>query len=72
MPKTKKINVLTITLKVDIPVDPGSVKSVQYAAGIAERMEETANQIGTVTMETRLNRVPAPQPKFGPATTEPA
>ncbi|KKK48054.1 hypothetical protein LCGC14_3148980, partial [marine sediment metagenome] len=39
MPKTK-INVLTVTLKVDIPVDPGSLRSVQDAATSAERLRE--------------------------------
>ena len=60
MPKTK-INVLTVTLKVDIPVDPGSLRSVQDAATSAERLREVGNKIGRATMETRLNRVPAPE-----------
>ena len=63
MPKAQKINVLTITLKVNIPVDPGSVRSIQDAAGQAERLREAANRIGRATVETRLNRVPAPEPE---------
>jgi hypothetical protein len=62
MPKTQKINVLTVTLKVDIPVDPSSIKSVQDTAGQAERLRELGNMVGRATMDTRLNRVPALQP----------
>ena len=57
-----KINVLTVTLKVDIPVDPGSLRSVQDAAGQAERLGEAASKVGRATVKTRLNRVPAPVP----------
>ena len=64
MPKTK-VNVLTVTLKVDIPVDPGSVRSVQDTAGQAERLREAANRVGRATMDTRLNRVSAPEPAAG-------
>ncbi len=63
MSKTPKINVLTVTLKVDIPVDPGSLRSVQDAASSAERLREVGNKIGRATVETRLARVPAPQPE---------
>ena len=63
MSKTPKINVLTVTLKVDIPVDPGSLRSVQDAAGQSERLREVANKIGRTTVDTRLNRVPALQPQ---------
>ena len=59
-----KINVLTVTLKVDIPVDPGSLRSVQDAAGQAERLGEAASKVGRATVETRLNRVPEPEPKL--------
>ncbi len=71
MPKIK-INVLSITLKVDIPVNPGSVRSIQDAAGQAERLREVGNKIGRATMETRFNRVSAPEPKSEPETAEPA
>ena len=69
MPKTK-INVLSATLKVDIPVDPGSLSSVQNAAAQAERLREVGNKVGGATMETRFNRVSAPGPK--PEAAEPA
>lgn len=70
MSKTPKINVLTVTLKVDIPVDPGSMRSVQDTAASAERLREVGNKIGRATMETRLNRVSAPEPQ--PATEQAA
>lgn len=69
MPKNK-INVLTVKLTVDIPVDPGCLRSVQDAAGHAEGLVDAANEIGRATMETRLNRVTAPEPE--PAATEAA
>ena len=71
MPKTPKINVLTVTLKVDIPVDPGDVDSVQEVAGHAERLGTVARELGETTIETRLNRVSAPEPKSEPEGDEP-
>jgi ABC-type thiamine transport system ATPase subunit len=69
MPKTK-INVLTVTVKVDIPVDPGSIQSVQMTARQAESLREAAARVGLATMKTRLNRVPAPQPQPAAETIE--
>jgi hypothetical protein len=69
MSKAQKINVLTVTLKVGIPVDPGSLRSVQDAATSAERLREAGNKIGRATMETRLNRVSAPAPNAGTVAT---
>ncbi len=66
-----KINVLSVTLKVDIPVDPGSLCSVQDAAGHAEGLYDAANEIGHATMETRFNRVSAPEPESEPKEDEP-
>ncbi len=71
MPKAQKINVLTAVLKVDIPVDPSSLTSVQNAATQAQRLREAANRIGRTTVETRLNRVSAPEPKSAPEGDHP-
>ncbi|KKL55643.1 hypothetical protein LCGC14_2253350 [marine sediment metagenome] len=70
MPKTNKINVLTVKLTVHIPVDPGSVDSVQEAADDIEQLLAHGNGLGQASIETRLNRVPAPKP--APEASEPA
>lgn len=63
MPKTPKINVLTIKLTCHIPVDPGDPLSVAFAASCAKGLREAASKLGeTSALDTRLNRVPAPEP----------
>ena len=69
MPKTKKIHVLTVKLTCHIPVNPGDVMSVQEAANYAEILHGAGEDYGQTTVETRLNRVPAPEP--APEASEP-
>ncbi len=66
-----KIHVLTVKLTVHIPVDPGDVMSVQEAANYAEILRGAGEDYGQTTMETRLNRVPAPEPKAEGPEPEP-
>ena len=70
MPKTNKINVLTVKVTVHIPVDPGDVESVNTVAVGATHLHAAAAALGEATMESRLNRVPAPKP--APEASEPA
>lgn len=62
MPKTPKIDVLTVKLTCDIPVNPGDPESVQAAATRIEHLHTVAKGLGQTTIETRLKRVPAPEP----------
>ena len=71
MPKTPKIDVITVKLTVHIPVDPGSVDSVQEAADDVEQLLAHGNGLGQASIETRLNRVPAPEPKAEASEPEP-
>ncbi len=63
MTKTPKIHVLTVKLTCHIPVDPGDFHSVQDAARVATAPHAHAAEKGQTTIETRLNRVPTPEPK---------
>ncbi len=63
MTKAPKIDVITVKLTCHIPVDPGGVDSVQAAARHSEELSYFASEFGETTVETRLNRVPAPEPK---------
>ncbi len=57
MPKSPKINVLTVRLTVHIPVDPGDIDSVQEVARHAESLRAVASELGQTSVEHRLNRV---------------
>ena len=63
-----KIDVLTVKLTCHIPLDPGSVASVQFAASVAEGLRDAGEKLGQTSIETRLNRVSAPEPE--PDNTE--
>ena len=58
-----KIDVLTSKLIVHVPVDPGDPESVHTAAIDIEHLHIVAKGIGQTTIETRLNRVAAPEPE---------
>ncbi|KKK55054.1 hypothetical protein LCGC14_3078430 [marine sediment metagenome] len=66
MPKHDVLTVKTIT---HIPVDPGDMDSVEQAVLRAEHLGTVAKGLGQTTTETRLNRVPAPEP--APEASEP-
>ncbi len=68
MPKTPKIHALTATLKCHVQVDPGDMLSLHNATDAIEGLRRYAAELGQTTIETRLNRVPAPEPE--PATDE--
>ena len=65
----KKINVLTGTLRIHVPIDLGSTESLLDATAHIEQLRDIASEFGQVILETRLNRVAAPAPK--PAAAEP-
>ena len=67
MPKPK-IDVITVKLTVHIPVDPGDIDSVQETARRADALLRYSEGHGIASIETRLNRVPAPKP--APEATE--
>ena len=71
MTKTPKIHVLTVKLTCHIPVDPGDFHSVQDAARVATALHAHAAEKGQTSIETRLNRVPAPEPKAEASEPEP-
>jgi hypothetical protein len=62
MPKTPKIDVITAKLICHIPVDRSDRESVDTAYAFADHLRDTAAECGQTTVETRLNRVPAPEP----------
>ncbi len=63
MPKTPKIDVITATLTVHIPVGRGDSESVHKAYAIANDLLAATPEFAQATLDTRLNRVPAPEPK---------
>jgi hypothetical protein len=70
MPKTKKVDVLTVKLTVHILLNPGDIDSVQEAARHADALLRYSAGHGTASMESRLNRVsvreiqpPEPEPE---------
>lgn len=65
-----KINVLTVTSKTHIPLDPGSLRSLQEATAAANGLIVAASKLGETTSDTRLNRVPAPEPESEPEGDE--
>lgn len=74
MPKTPKIDVITVKLTVHIPVDRDDRKAVAAAYKLADSLCEAGDAIGeTAAYEARLNRVPAPRsaPEPKAETTEP-
>ena len=70
MPKTPKINVITGKLTCHIAVDRSDRESVDKVYEIFDRMCDDASLVGQASIETRLNRVPAPKP--APEASEPA
>ena len=78
MPKTKKINVLTVKLTVHIPHKPGSMLSLHDVTDAIEGLRRYAAELGQTTIETRLNRVsvreiqpPAPAPEASEPALDP-
>ena len=62
MPKTPKIDVITVRLTVHIPLDRASSGAVLDAYKRAEGLLDFCSNVGESSMEKRLNRVPAPKP----------
>ena len=76
MPKTPKIDVLTVTLKRHIPIDRKNAASVLEAYSRADELTAAARDYGQAGIATCLNRVTAlapemevPEPK--PEASEP-
>ncbi len=63
MPKTKKIDVITVKLVCHIPVARSDRESVDKVYAIADAWADEAATLGQTSCETRLNRVPAPEPQ---------
>ena len=63
MPKTKKIDVLTVKLTVNIPLAPANSVTVLDAYKRADELLVFSSKVGQTSMEHRLNRVPAPEPE---------
>ena len=63
MPKTPKIDVITGVLKFHIPVDRNDRNSVTAAYALADGLLGAAPESWQATLETRLNRVAAPEPE---------
>ena len=67
-----KIDVITVKLTCHIPVDPGDMVSVQFAASCAEGLRVAGEKLGQTSYETHINRVTAPEPEAGtPAPVTP-
>ena len=63
MPKTPKIDVITVKLTCHIPVNRNNRESVDTAYGMADGLIENAEILGLTTADKRLNRVTAaPEP----------
>ena len=71
MPKTKKIDVLTVKLTVHIPLDRADATAVLDAYKRADGLLAFCSNVGKATMDWRLNRVPAPEPKAEASEPEP-
>ena len=69
MPKTPKIDVITVKLICHIPVNRSDRESVDAAYDTAHRLCDTAESLGQTTWEKRLNRIRAPKP--APEASEP-
>ena len=69
MPKPNKIDVISGTLKFHIPIDRNDRNAVTAAYAIADGMLAASPKSFQATLETHLNRVPAPKP--APEATEP-
>ena len=69
MPKTPKIDVITVKLTCHIPVNRDNREAVDAAYATAQGLCVAAEGLGQTTWEKRLNRVPAPAP--APVAAEP-
>ena len=63
MSKTPKIDVITVKLTCHVPVARSDRESVDKAYAIADDLGDKAALLGQTSYESRLNRVPAPQPQ---------
>lgn len=74
MAKTKKIDVISGTLKFHIPIDRNDRGAVTAAYAIADGMLAASPKSYQATLATHLNRViaPAPEPQPELATNDPA
>ncbi len=73
MPKTKKIDVLTVKVTVQIPLERADSVNVLDAYRRADELLAFCSGEGhQASMEHRLNRVPAPEPKMAADVTEAA
>jgi hypothetical protein len=67
----KKIHVITVKVSVHIPVDPSSHASLDTAAGVIAVICAHAETVGFGTViDSRLNRVTAPEPEPEPELPE--
>ena len=57
-----KIDVITVKLTCHIPVDLGDLVSVQLVASLADGLRVAGTKVGQTSIETRVNRVPEPEP----------
>ena len=64
MPKTPKIDVLTVTLKRHIPIDRKNAASVLEAYSRADELTAAARDYGQAGIATCLNRVTALAPEM--------
>ena len=73
MPNKTKIDVLTVKLTVQIPLEPANSVTVLDAYKRADELLNFCSGEGhQVTIETRQNRVPAPEPAQEASEPEPA
>ena len=68
-PKIKKIDVITVKLTCHIPHELGDIVSLHDATDAIEGLRRYAADLGQTTIESRVARVPAPEPK--PEASEP-
>ena len=72
MPKTTKIDVLTVKLTVHIPHELGDALSLHRATDAIEGLCRYAADLGETAIDVRVNRVSAPEPAQEASKPEPA